>query len=75
MRGRALITKRGKHVAPAMECLKQAVELDPSFAAAWGGLGRGVCNSGVHGHGTARRGDAAGAHGRAPGGRARPEVR
>ena len=38
MRGRALITKRGKHVAPAMECLKQAVELDPSFAAAWAGL-------------------------------------
>ena len=38
MRGRALLTKRGKHVAPGMECLKQAVELDPSFAAAWAGL-------------------------------------
>ncbi len=38
MRGRALITKRGKHVSPGMDCLKQAVELDPGFAAAWGGL-------------------------------------
>jgi eukaryotic-like serine/threonine-protein kinase len=38
VRGRALITKRGKHVAPGMECLKQAVEMDPGFAAAWGAL-------------------------------------
>jgi serine/threonine protein kinase/Flp pilus assembly protein TadD len=38
LRGRALITKRGKHVAPGMECLKRAVELDPSFAVAWAGL-------------------------------------
>jgi serine/threonine-protein kinase len=38
MRGRALLTKRGRHIAPGMECLKQAVELDPNFAAAWGGL-------------------------------------
>ena len=38
LRGRALITKRGKHVGPGMECLKRAVELDPSFAVAWAGL-------------------------------------
>jgi serine/threonine-protein kinase len=38
MRGRALLFKRGAHVAPGMECLKQAVALDPSFAAAWAGL-------------------------------------
>ena len=38
LRGRALITKRGKHVVPGMECLKRAVELDPAFAVAWAGL-------------------------------------
>jgi tetratricopeptide (TPR) repeat protein len=38
LRGRALLTKRGKHVMPGMECLKRAVELDPSFAVAWAGL-------------------------------------
>ena len=38
LRGRALITKRGKHVGPGMECLKRAVELDPAFAVAWAGL-------------------------------------
>jgi serine/threonine protein kinase/tetratricopeptide (TPR) repeat protein len=38
LRGRALIQKRGKHVAPGTECLKRAVELDPAFAAAWAGL-------------------------------------
>jgi serine/threonine-protein kinase len=49
MRGRALIAKRGKHVAPAMECLKQAVELDPSFAAAWGGLAEAFAIQGYMG--------------------------
>jgi serine/threonine-protein kinase len=38
LRGRALITKRGKHVGPGMDCLKRAVELDPAFAVAWAGL-------------------------------------
>jgi adenylate cyclase len=49
MRGRALITKRGRHVAPGMECLKQAVELDPGFAAAWGGLAEAFCVQGYLG--------------------------
>jgi len=38
VRGRALIIKRGKHVAPGLDCLKRAVELDPSFAVAWAGI-------------------------------------
>ena len=41
LRGRALLTKRGKHVGPGMECLKRAVELDPGFAVAWAGLADG----------------------------------
>ena len=41
LRGRALITKRGKHVGAGMECLKRAVELDPDFAMAWAGLADG----------------------------------
>jgi serine/threonine protein kinase/tetratricopeptide (TPR) repeat protein len=38
LRGRALLLKRGRHVAEGIECLKRAVELDPEFAAAWSGL-------------------------------------
>jgi serine/threonine-protein kinase len=38
LRGRALLLKRGRHVAEGIECLKRAVELDPDFAAAWSGL-------------------------------------
>jgi tetratricopeptide (TPR) repeat protein len=49
MRGRALLTKRGKHIAPGMECLKQAVELDPGFAAAWGGLAEAFAVQGYMG--------------------------
>jgi adenylate cyclase len=49
LRGRALLTKRGKHVAPGMECLKRAVELDPSFAAAWAGLADGFTVQGYMG--------------------------
>ena len=38
LRGRALLLKRGRHVAEGIECLRRAVELDPGFAAAWSGL-------------------------------------
>lgn len=38
LRGRALLYKRGRHVAEGTEHLKRAVELDPAFAAAWAGL-------------------------------------
>ena len=38
LRGRALLLKRGRHVAEGTECLKRAVELDPGFAGAWSGL-------------------------------------
>ena len=38
LRGRALLLKRGRHVAEGTECLKRAVELDPQFAPAWAGL-------------------------------------
>ena len=38
LRGRALLYKRGRHVAEGTEHLKRAVELDPTFAAAWAGL-------------------------------------
>jgi serine/threonine-protein kinase len=38
LRGRALVAMRGRHVGEGMECLKQAVERDPNFAAAWAGL-------------------------------------
>ncbi len=38
LRGRALLLKRGRHVAEGIECLRRAVELDPEYAAAWSGL-------------------------------------
>ena len=38
LRGRALLLKRGRHVAEGIECLQRAVDLDPGFAAAWAGL-------------------------------------
>ena len=38
IRGRALLLKRGRHVAEGMQCLRRAVDLDPEFAAAWSGL-------------------------------------
>ena len=38
LRGRALLLKRGRHVAEGTECLKRAVAIDPGYAAAWSGL-------------------------------------
>jgi serine/threonine protein kinase/tetratricopeptide (TPR) repeat protein len=38
LRGRALLLKRGRHVAEGIECLKRAVAIDPAYAAAWSGL-------------------------------------
>jgi serine/threonine-protein kinase len=38
LRGRALLLKRGRHVAEGTDCLRRAVDLDPNFAAAWAGL-------------------------------------
>jgi serine/threonine protein kinase/tetratricopeptide (TPR) repeat protein len=38
LRGRALLLKRGRHVAEGAACLTKAVELDPQFALAWAGL-------------------------------------
>jgi serine/threonine protein kinase/tetratricopeptide (TPR) repeat protein len=38
LRGRALLFKRGRHVAEGIDCLRRAVNLDPGFAAAWAGL-------------------------------------
>jgi TolB-like protein/Flp pilus assembly protein TadD len=38
LRARALLLKRGRHVAEGIECLRRAVDLDPGFAAAWAGL-------------------------------------
>jgi len=38
LRGRALLLARGSRVAPGIACLRQAVALDPCFAAAWAGL-------------------------------------
>jgi len=38
LRARALLLKRGRHVAEGIEGLQQAVDLDPRFAAAWAGL-------------------------------------
>ena len=38
LRGRALLLKRGRHVADGVDCLQRAVNLDPRFASAWAGL-------------------------------------
>ena len=38
LRGRALVFKRGRHVAEGIDCLRRAVNLDAGFAAAWAGL-------------------------------------
>jgi serine/threonine protein kinase/tetratricopeptide (TPR) repeat protein len=38
LKGRAMLYKRGKWIAQALEAFKQAVALDPNFAPAWAGL-------------------------------------
>jgi serine/threonine-protein kinase len=50
LRGRALIAMRGTHVLEGMECLKQAVERDANFAAAWAGLADAYTVNGYWGH-------------------------
>jgi tetratricopeptide (TPR) repeat protein len=50
LRGRGLIAMRGKHVVEGMECLKQAVERDANFAAAWAGLADAYTVNGYWGH-------------------------
>jgi serine/threonine protein kinase/tetratricopeptide (TPR) repeat protein len=55
LRGRALLLRRGRHVAEGIECLERAVDLDPEFAAAWSGL---ADSHSVRGYwGSARPGD------------------
>jgi serine/threonine protein kinase/tetratricopeptide (TPR) repeat protein len=51
LRGRGLIAMRGKHVDEGMECLRLAVDRDPSFAAAWAGLSDGYTVQGYWGAG------------------------
>ncbi len=38
VKGRALIYRRGGMIPLALECLKQAVDLDPGYALAWAGM-------------------------------------
>jgi serine/threonine protein kinase/tetratricopeptide (TPR) repeat protein len=38
LKGRAMLYKRGKWIAQALDAFKQAVALDPNFAPAWAGL-------------------------------------
>jgi serine/threonine-protein kinase len=51
LRGRGLITMRGKQVAEGMECLRRAVDRDANFAAAWAGLSDGYTVQGYWGAG------------------------
>jgi len=51
LRGRGLITMRGRQVAEGMECLRRAVDRDANFAAAWAGLSDGYSVQGYWGAG------------------------
>jgi serine/threonine-protein kinase len=49
LKGRALLYQRGRSIPKALECFKEAVRLDPSYAQAWAGLADGYTTSGYSG--------------------------
>jgi TolB-like protein len=49
LKGRALLYQRGLSIAKAIECFKEAVAIDPSYAQAWAGLADGYTTSGYSG--------------------------
>jgi len=49
LKGRALLYQRGLSIAKAIECFKEAVGIDPSYAQAWAGLADGYTTSGYSG--------------------------
>ncbi len=49
LKGRALLYQRGLSIPKAIDCFKQAVSLDPSYAQAWAGLADGYTTSGYSG--------------------------
>jgi serine/threonine protein kinase len=51
LKGRALLYQRGLSILRAIECLTQAVALDPEYAQAWAGLADGYTASGYSGFG------------------------
>ena len=50
LKGRALLYQRGLSIGKAIDCFKQAVELDPDYAQAWAGLADGYTTSGYSGY-------------------------
>ena len=49
LKGRALLYQRGLSIAKAIDCFKEAVALDPSYAQAWAGLADGYTTYGYSG--------------------------
>ncbi len=49
LKGRALLYRRGRSIEEALECFRQAVALDPTYAQAWAGLADGYTTSGYSG--------------------------
>ena len=49
LKGRALLYQRGLSIPKAIDCFKQAVSLDPSYAQAWAGLADGYTTYGYSG--------------------------
>jgi serine/threonine-protein kinase len=49
LKGRALLYQRGRSIALALDCFKQAVALDPDYAQAWAGVADGYTTSGYSG--------------------------
>jgi len=50
LKGRSLLYQRGLSIPKAIECFKQAVDLDAEFAQAWAGLADGYTTSGYSGY-------------------------
>jgi TolB-like protein/Flp pilus assembly protein TadD/predicted Ser/Thr protein kinase len=49
LKGRGLLYQRGLSIPKAIDCFKQAVSLDPTYAQAWAGLADGYTTSGYSG--------------------------
>ena len=49
LKGRALLYQRGLSIVKAIECFKEAVAIDPSYAQAWAGMADGYTTSGYSG--------------------------
>jgi serine/threonine protein kinase len=48
LKGRQLLSRRGKSIVPGLECMERALQLDPEYGLAWAGLAEGYAMLGYY---------------------------